>query len=388
MVCIPFLKKGADNMEDSGSFTENNSQTNLKSTILPTSGFCEGSQDGSQLPNVPVLMNGDARPSEILGLGTTNGWLREDIMETPEKLHGELAGPSGSGGGETKVQAVIGDNGGGAGSPEMVTLMDTIKVLSNQVQGLSLTTQHLSAEFTHLQGTVSRMNGEERNEGSSPPPHPNQQSGGIGVSPQTAMTATIIKLPDYLLKAARSNQFVQLEDFLPHNFQNFNDHNANFVDAVFDDGKVQFKHSKPRKRIDNFSVWLTAWNIYENAIITAEPFRYNELCTYRQQVHDCNKKYRWQSVYAYDVKFRYKMSITPDMRFDKVDPDLYVTSFDTTAVRHDAHQCLRCRSYDHVTVDCPFPDNNDVGADGVNRRMDFHKLCCILKNTKVGPADQ
>lgn len=113
----------------------------------------------------------------------------------------------------------------------------------------------------------------------------------------------------------------------------------------------------PRKRlVDSFDVWLQVWTKYEMEIVSTQPERYLELAAYREQIQLANRKFRWPSVYLFDVQTRVHAASRKDAqaRLDVLDTTLYTTILDASALRLHPKQCTRCKSFDHLVRDCPF----------------------------------
>ena len=107
--------------------------------------------------------------------------------------------------------------------------------------------------------------------------------------------------------------------------------------------------------IESFDQWLEAWTIYEMQIMQLDPARYIELARYRSIIQKANRKFRWCSVYEYDVQFRQSLSDnSAAARFDSVDSTLYTTILDSSAVRKEGLLCQRCKSENHLVRDCSF----------------------------------
>ena len=169
----------------------------------------------------------------------------------------------------------------------------------------------------------------------------------------TSAISSCIKLPDKVVREAILGECINLIDFLPGNDIILSEQYKNPVDLP--QGVMVVLSKKNKRNIDNFDVWLTAWNNYEALLVQNHPDIYPNLSVYRQLVQKCNRKYTWQSVYLYDVRFRMKLGSSRSFDFHVMDNDLYLTILDTTAVRTDAMRCFRCKSYEHVVTSCPFP---------------------------------
>ena len=115
--------------------------------------------------------------------------------------------------------------------------------------------------------------------------------------------------------------------------------------------------SRPQRRrlVDSFDLWLQVWTKYEMEIISARPERYLELAAYREQIQLANRKFRWPCVYMFDVQTRKRAASRKDIRLDFLDTTLYTTILDASALRAHPKQCTRCKSFDHLVRDCPFP---------------------------------
>ena len=116
--------------------------------------------------------------------------------------------------------------------------------------------------------------------------------------------------------------------------------------------KTDVKSSGPPK---DYRAWLKYWDIYENLLVSHYGLDiYRELSLYKNHIAECEKVYKWSSVVQYDVKHRSALG-GRSLCFSKIDPVLYVTTFDFRALRVDIAKCKSCGGMDHVTDKCPFP---------------------------------
>ena len=154
------------------------------------------------------------------------------------------------------------------------------------------------------------------------------------------------------VQAAMQGEFVNLIEFLP----------SLDTTCITDNHDVmeQTKPKRSTKNIDSFEVWLQAWNIYEAVVVEHNPTVYSSLSTYRQFIQSCSQKYIWSAVNIYDMRFRLKKSMTRSFEFHSVDSDLFLSVLDATAIKSDAKRCFRCKAYDHMVHDCPFPPVNTL----------------------------
>ena len=165
-------------------------------------------------------------------------------------------------------------------------------------------------------------------------------------------------LPEKLVKQAKSGEFVNLSDFLINNYEATQEYEP--VMNMYD-GTISFKPKRSKSNvIDNILSWLKAWNIYEAILVTHNPSLYAGFAKYRQFIQSCDRKYRWSSVYAYDIRNRSNLAQIKSFDFHTIDTDLFVTTLDATAIKYDAKQCFRCKAYDHMIGECPFPEINSM----------------------------
>ena len=152
-------------------------------------------------------------------------------------------------------------------------------------------------------------------------------------------------------KAIRGD-FIHLGDFSPRlSCYSFTDSTA--LSAQCDNsGIVHF--TIPRKSISSFDEWLAAWAWYEKVLVNYNCTLYNELSTYQEVIHNASRKFIWSAVTVYDQKFRASLAENQSFDFGKIDHDLYVSTFTTSAVNPRTPRCFRCQSMDHKVAECPF----------------------------------
>ncbi|CAH1786945.1 unnamed protein product, partial [Owenia fusiformis] len=141
-----------------------------------------------------------------------------------------------------------------------------------------------------------------------------------------------VPIPEKVIRTIKNGEFVQMIDILPANL--LHDHHEN-PDPILslENGQLRQKQTRKIKIIENFSQWLSAWNIFEAIIVQNAPHTYPGLCTYRNIIQEADAKFKWNAVNASDVKYRSKLSQTKSQQFGNIDTQLYVTTFDSTAVK-------------------------------------------------------
>ena len=115
--------------------------------------------------------------------------------------------------------------------------------------------------------------------------------------------------------------------------------------------------------------------------MVTQPARYTELASYREEIQFANRKFRWSSVYIFDIHSRVayakKLQHDSGARLDILDTTLYATVLDASALRPHPRQCTRCKSFDHMVRDCAFPASDQMeetltqNAFGIGPRNPF-----------------
>ena len=161
-------------------------------------------------------------------------------------------------------------------------------------------------------------------------------------------------------RRAYSGEFVTLSEFLPdmHIYTPSKE-----MEPFYEKGELRFRSKKPKRSIDSFTTWLSAWNRYELVVVAEHLHLHKKFVEYREIIQNCDKNFRWSAVHLYDTRLRLRRAETKSFDFDVVDTTLYATIFDTTAVKRAGKQCLRCKSYDHHVSDCPYPEEYQVAEN-------------------------
>ena len=157
-------------------------------------------------------------------------------------------------------------------------------------------------------------------------------------------------------KSALNCEFNNLSEFLPSQ----HDPSSDMETYVDSNNSIQVRPKKLKRSLDSFANWLSAWNNYEELLMSKKPELYSYLSAYRSFIHNCDKKYLWHAIYAYDCRHRAKLASSHSWEFHHVDNDLYITIFDASTVKRSAKQCFRCKSLDHPVQECPFPAPNSM----------------------------
>ena len=208
---------------------------------------------------------------------------------------------------------------------------------------------------------------------SSPPARATGQVAEVSSAPRAAMSQpwaspanigfptspaserlTPAQVPVQLKGKIQRGEYVDLSELLACDFQyrysGLDDSQA--LEVV--DGKLSLAPKRKARHLSNLQLWLRAWHIYEDTLLSLYPHRYMELSHYRRHISELDQCFHWAAILSYDAQFRHKCAIH-NLPLSAFDQQLYVTILDATATKAAAHRCFRCQQYDHEVIDCPFP---------------------------------
>ena len=236
--------------------------------------------------------------------------------------------------------------------PSTSVLLDAIRNLSSQMEHLQMQHNDLKKQVQSPQHPPVLADQASK---SSQHPTPLTQ---IATPAANTTTANNTSLSEKLAQAAAKGEYIDFSDLLSTLSPFANLPNNGNIPAQSDINCVAYVIKAPRKRqIDSFDTWLQAWNAYEKLVMAAQPSRYTELASYREQIQFANRKFRWPSVYMFDIHSRMayaKQIQLGSASLDVIDTTLYATVLDASALRPHPRQCSRCKSFDHLVKDCTF----------------------------------
>ena len=174
------------------------------------------------------------------------------------------------------------------------------------------------------------------------------------------------KLSEPLRKSVLAGEYVNLAEFLTKS-------DTNDFEAHISDGEVQFKTKRCKRSLDNFYVWLQAWNEFEALLMSTYPHLYSNLASYRRLIQLLDHKYSWPAIYVYDQRFRAELARNNSFSYHIQNNDLMVTILDATAIKSDLKRCLRCKSTEHYVQECPFQSSKAEVQKTGSKHFTFFK---------------
>ena len=249
-------------------------------------------------------------------------------------------------------------------------LLQAIQAIRMDIKDVSKRLEKLEEDpgSVHVAGQSVQNTARQETPEQSATAETSQQCTGTNYTPRLA------HLDHKLVTSAKTGVFVNLADYLPR-VDKVKDNDTSVEASMTLAGSLHF-HPRNKAVLDSFHTWLSAWNIYEQVLVKFRPELYFALSDYRQLIQDCDRKYAWESVFAYDVRFRCRLAASPNpFSFGSIDSELFVTILDASAVKTST-TCFRCKSRDHKVGQCPFqahqpsvaPDKTGPQSKNTERR--------------------
>ena len=133
------------------------------------------------------------------------------------------------------------------------------------------------------------------------------------------------------------------------------------------DGKLSLAPKCKVRHLSNLQLWLHAWHLYEDTVLSFFPHRYMELSHYHRHISNLDRHFHWAAVLSYNAQFWHRCTVH-SLPFSTFDQQLYITTLDATAAKTTACRCFHCQCYDHEVIDCPFPPGAPLEKDSVAKK--------------------
>ena len=109
-------------------------------------------------------------------------------------------------------------------------------------------------------------------------------------------------------------------------------------------------------RINSFSSWLDAWNIYIATVVAHNPSRAAELLGYQRLIHSASKHFNTSAWLNYDMQFRTLAASNPQLQWNLCHSELWLdnlTSQTCSFSPNTCWPCTYCGSTSHFPDRCP-----------------------------------
>ena len=185
------------------------------------------------------------------------------------------------------------------------------------------------------------------------------QARGKGPASSLQQVSLATSLPPAQVPASiwgkiQCSEYVDLSELLAYDFQyrysGLDDSQA--LEII--DGKLSLAPKHRARYLSTLQLWLWAWHLYEDTLLSFYPHRYLELSHYQHHISDLDQHFHWAAMLSYDAQFHHKCAVQ-GLPFSAFDQQLYITTLNATAAKVTAHRCFWCQHFNHEVIDCPFP---------------------------------
>ena len=180
---------------------------------------------------------------------------------------------------------------------------------------------------------------------------------GVSIQPSAAVNGhepTSSTSPCFHRGKIQHSQYINLSELLAYDFQYwyFGLDNSQALEIV--DGKLSLAPKQKARHLSTLQLWLHAWHLYEDTLLSVYPHRYLELSHYWCHMADLDQHFHWAAMLSYDTQFCHRCA-AQGLPFSTFDQQLYVMILNTTGPKVSACRCFKCQHFNHEVIDCPFP---------------------------------
>ena len=106
-------------------------------------------------------------------------------------------------------------------------------------------------------------------------------------------------------------------------------------------------------RINSFSSWLDAWNIYIATVVAHNPSRAAELLGYQRLIHSASKHFSTSAWLNYDMQFRTLAASNSQLQWNLRHSELWLDNLASQTSQNTRWPCTYCGSTSHFPDRCP-----------------------------------
>ena len=148
-----------------------------------------------------------------------------------------------------------------------------------------------------------------------------------------------MQVPVSIIGKIQCGEYINLSELLAYDFQyrysGLDDSQA--LEIVYSKLSLDAKHKA--RHLSTLQLWLQAWHLYEDTLLSFFPHRYLELSHYQHHIADLDQHFHWAAMLSYDAQFHHKCAIQ-GLPFSTFDQQLYIMTLDTTATKVSACRCF------------------------------------------------
>ena len=155
---------------------------------------------------------------------------------------------------------------------------------------------------------------------------------GSTSSPQQVSSAAglpLAQVPASLWGKIQWGEYVDLSKLLVYDFQYWYSGLDDSQALEIVDGKLSLASKCRARYLSTLQLWLWAWHLYKDAVLSFFPHRYLELSHYWHHISDLDQHFHWAAMLSYDAQFKGSNSIR-DLLVSLKDKDPMVSKSGTT----------------------------------------------------------
>ena len=146
-----------------------------------------------------------------------------------------------------------------------------------------------------------------------------------------------VQVPASIKGKIQCSEYIYLSELLAYDFQYRYSSLDDSQTLEIINGKLSLAPKWKARHLSTLQLWLHAWHLYEDTLLSFYPYRYLELSHYWHHIADLDQCFHWAAMLSYDVKFHHRYAVQ-GLPFSTFNQQLYIMTLDATAVKVSAHR--------------------------------------------------
>lgn len=177
----------------------------------------------------------------------------------------------------------------------------------------------------------------------------------------SSSTNNLPPVPKQVLEKIKQGEFINFDTLLPSNTPSSTDEYTLKVSPGLDASVTLVPRSQARPKVNDFSSWLSAWNVYLRCMSFYFPHLINQLIYYQSLICQFASQYTFAAWSTYERLFRYRMAANPNiLTWDRLDDDLFNRHLRGAPLQN---LCYTCRNFGHMSAKCPLRVSSNVNSN-------------------------
>ena len=151
------------------------------------------------------------------------------------------------------------------------------------------------------------------------------------------------QVPASIRGKIQHSEYINLSELLAYDFQyRYSGLASQALEIV--DGKLSLAPKCKARHLSTLHLWLWAWHLYKDTLLSFYPHRYLELSHYQYHIADLDQHFHWAVMLSYDAQFHHKCAVQ-GLPFSAFNQQLYVMTLDATAAKASVYRCFQCSAF-------------------------------------------